>query len=193
MWTVYGGSEESYTLRHAPGEITWGEERVVYKTIKKSFSSSTSDTDSDEDSAEERRKQRGRMSIATNNSVPQNIIYKHKKTVHWITDSFSQPSKTSVYFYTTKKAAMKHLNRIGAKRTCKIIISAPSVNSSFFDDNLFEKFSIQCPPQTPQWFISINDSWRCLGWEMSAALEVAFQKGLLGVNFDKFLKVGNNI
>ena len=134
-----------------------------------------------------------KMSIATNNSVPQNIIYKHKKTVHWITDSFSQPSKTSVYFYTTKKAAMKHLNRLGAKKTSKIIISAPSANSSFFDDNLFEKFSLQCPPQTPQWFISINDSWRCFGWEMSAALEVAFQKGLPGVNFDKFLKVGNKI
>ena len=189
VWTVYGGSDDPCTLRHVPGQITWGEERIVYKTIKKSFSSSTSDTDSDEDVAEERRKQRGRISIATSNSVPQNIVYKHKKTVYWIADNLTQPCKTSVYFYTTRKAAMKHFNRIGAKRTSKIIISAPSANSSFFDDKLFEKFSIQCPPRTSQWFISINDSWRYFGWELSAALEVAYLKGLPSVNFEKSLKV----
>ena len=186
---MYGGSDDPCTLRHAPGEITWGEERIVYKTIKKSFSSSTSDTDSDEESAEERRKQRGRISIATNTSVPQNIVYKHKKTVYWIADSFTQPSKTTVYFYTTRKAAMKHFNRIGAKRSSKIVISAPSANCSFFDDNLFEKFSVQCPPQTAQWFISINDSWRYFGWELSATLEVAYRKGLFGVNLENNLKV----
>ena len=191
MWTVYGGSDDPCTLRHSAGEITWGEERIVYKTIKKSFSSSTSDTDSDEDedSAKERRKQRGRISIATSTSVPQNIVYKHKKTVYWIADSFTQPSKTTVYFYTTRKAAMKHFNRIGAKRSSKIVISAPSANCSFFDDNLFEKFSVQCPPQTAQWFILINDSWRYFGWELSAALEVAYRKGLLGINFENNMKV----
>ena len=189
MWTVYGGSGEPCTLRHTPGELTWGEEKLEYKTIKKSFSSSTSDTESDEDTDENQSKRRGRRSIVKSTSVPQNIVYKHKKTVYWIADSFTQPSKTSVYFYTTRKAAMKYHKRIGGKRTRKMIISSPSANIFVFDNNLFEKFSVHCSPQTPQWFLSINDSWRYFGWEISAALEVAYQKGQPNVNFDNYLKV----
>ena len=64
-----------------------------------------------------------------------------------------------------------------------------SANISLFDDNLFESISLNCAPQTPQWLISINDSWRYLGWELSAALEIAYIKGLPGVNFDQYLKV----
>ena len=173
------------------GHLSCGEEKIVYKTVRKSYSSSsTSDTDSDSDSEKNEKKKcsKKKMSVSSAN-IPQNIVYKHRKTIFWITDNTQNTNKTIVSFFTTRKAATKCFSKLMKKKGINFIFTLPSAHFSFLNNNQCETHSVNVLPQTPQWHLLVNESWRYLGWELSSALEVAFQKGFQGYTFGQYFKV----
>ena len=162
--------------------------------MRKSYStSSTSDTESDSENSENvesRKYHKKKMSVSSAN-ISQNIVYKHRKTVFWITDNTQNRNKTIVSFFTTRKAATKCFNKLMKNRGFNFIFTLPSAHFSFLDSNQCETQSVNVPPQTPQWHLLVNESWRYLGWELSSALEVACQKGFQNYSFGQYFKVCN--
>ena len=126
---------------------------------------------------------------ATASDVPTNIVYKHKKTVYWITDNSTNTEKTSISFFSTKKAATKHKNNITKMKNFNFILTGPSAHLSILNEMLAESFSLNILSESPQWYLLVNNSWKYLGWELSSAIEVAFENGLSGFSFNKFIQV----
>ena len=190
LWTVYGGCDQPFHLKYLPGRVLWGEERVVYKTIRKSYNSSTDSESSDSDSEVESRRgsfvSRKKTSVSSP-SVPQNIVYKHKKTVFWISDSTSQ--RTSVYFLTSRKLAARQLRRLTSNEGGSLQVSIPGLHVSVLDEVGEERLSVASPRLVPQWSLLLNNRWRYLGLELSAAIEVASRRGLPGLSIKDVLKV----
>ena len=52
-----------------------------------------------------------------------------------------------------------------------------------------EILSLVAPRSLPQWSLLINNTWRNLGLELSAAIEVASLRGLPGLNINNILQV----
>ena len=61
--------------------------------------------------------------------------------------------------------------------------------SVFSEQRGEERLSLSCPRQPPQWSLLINNSWRYLGLELSAAIEVASRSGLPGLEVKNIFKV----
>ena len=160
--------------------------------MRKSYSStSTSDTDSDSDDSDknDRKKcSKKKMSVSSAN-ITQNIVYKHRKTIFWIADNTQNSKKTIVSFFTTRKAATKCFNKLMNKRGFNFIFTLPSAHFSFLNNHQCESHCLNVRPQTPQWHLLVNESWRYLGWELSSALEVALQKGFQNYTFGQYFKV----
>ena len=194
-WSVYGGCEDAIPLHWSQGKLLWGEKKIVYKTVKKAFnSSSTSETDSeseDEDSEDSHRRQslssKRKESVISPN-VPKNIVYKHKKTVYWISDCTSD-RKNIISFFTTRKSAANFLSKQKPRNAKSLILTAPSLHASLFDGEGRESLSVNCLQQSTQWFLFVNDVWRYLGKELSSVLEIAFTKGLKNYSYKGYFKV----
>ena len=193
LWSVYG-CEEAYVIECSPGKVLWGETKIVYKTVKKAFnSSSTSETDTDsEDETSDNDLRRQSLSSKRKASISQiatkNIVCKHKKTIYWISNC-SSSEKTTVSFFTTRKAATSFLEKQKPKNSNSIFLSVPSLHLSIFDKILKENISLHCPPQSTQWYIFVHESWRYLGLEISNALEVAYANELRTFNYKGYFKV----
>ena len=202
VWTVYGGCDQPLTLNYRAGCLLWGEEKIVYKTIRKLENlSSTSDSESSDcEGSEEEKMRRGsvvsrKKNSVTSPSVPQNIVYKHKKTIFWISDSLSCPEKTSVTFLTSRKLAVRQLRqtrREAGEAGWSLQLSGPGLSLSLLgEERGEERLSLSGPRQPPQWSLLMNNSWRYLGLELSAAIEVARRAGLPGLELKNIFKVRN--
>ena len=192
LWTVYGGCDQPFNLKYQTGKVLWGEERVVYKTIRKSYSSSSDSESSDSEGSDLETRRDSlvsrKKSSVSSPSVPQNIVCKHKKTVFWISDS-SIFEKTSVYFLTSRKAAARQLRRLVGGRGGSLQVSVPGLHLSVYSEEGEERLSVAAPRLVPQWSLMINNSWRYLGLELSAAIEAASLRGLPGLNINNIFKV----
>ena len=199
VWTVYGGCDQPLSLNYQAGALLWGEEKILYKTIRKLEHLSTSDSESSDCEGSEDDQRRGsvvsrKKNSVTSPSVPQNIVYKHKKTIFWISDSVSSLEKTCVYFLTSRKLAVRQLRRLREREAgWKVEMSGPGLHLSVFTEAGEESFSLSCPRQPPQWSLLINNSWRYLGLELSAAIEVASRSGLAGLEVKNIFKVRSDI
>ena len=136
---------------------------------------------------------------------PQNVVYKTKKCVQWITRNNEENGHTDVFFYTARKAAVKQLSALLARSTANIIVCLHSLSFSLVrtvsheihfhcDQNIqinkgkeFGLLSIDSPGA--QWSLLVNGSWRYLGSELSALIETAWQNGEAALNAAHFLKV----
>ena len=199
VWTVYGGCDQPLSLNYQPGHLLWGEEKILYKTIRKLENLSTSDSESSDCDGSEDDGRRGsvvsrKKNSVTSPSVPQNIVYKHKKTIFWISDSLSSREKTSVYFLTSRKLAVRQLRRLREKEAgWNLQMSGPGLHLSLFSEGGEESLSLSCPRQPPQWSLLINNSWRYLGLELSSAIEVASRSGLPELEVKNIFKVRTEI
>ena len=196
VWTVYGGCDQPLNLHYQAGTLLWGEEKILYKTIRKFENLSTSDSESSDCEVSEDDERRGsvvsrKKNSVTSPSVPQNIVYKHKKTIFWISDSLFSPEKTCVYFLSSRKLAVRQLRRLREREArWKLEMSGPGLQLSMFSGQQGEEsLSLSCPRQPPQWSLLINNSWRYLGLELSAAIEVASRSGLPGLEVKNIFKV----
>ena len=195
VWTVYGGCDQPLSLNHRAGALLWGEEKILYKTIRKLENLSTSDSESSDCEGSEDDKRRGsvvsrKKNSVTSPSVPQNIVYKHKKTIFWISDSVSSLEKTSVYFLTSRKLAVRQLRRLREREAgWRLQLSGPGLHLSVLSERGEERLSVISPRQPPQWSLLINNTWRHLGLELSAAIEVAQRSGLPGLEVKNIFKV----
>ena len=136
---------------------------------------------------------------------PQNVVYKTKKCVYWITRNNEENGHTDVFFYTARKAAVKQLSTLLARSTANIIVCLQSLSFSlvvtimnethfhcdqYIQINKGKEFgllSIDSPGA--QWSLLVNGSWRYLGSELSALLETAWQNAEAALNAANFLKV----
>ena len=188
LWTVYGSCDEANLVRYEPGAIMSGQELVIYKTVRKSInSSSTSDSESESEDSEN-KKRRSTKSVITSNTQ-QNIVYKHKKLIYWVSENSLKTNKTTVSFFPTRKSALKFLRSRSQQPKHQLIVTAPSAQISVLDYLLYEKNSLDIQKQSPQWFILINSNWSYLGLELSQAIEIAYQKGFQFFTAGQFIKV----
>ena len=61
---------------------------------------------------------------------PQNVVYKTKKCVYWITHNNEENGHTHVFFYTARKAAVKQLSILLARPTANLIVCLQSLSFS---------------------------------------------------------------
>ena len=132
-------------------QVLWGEEKIIHRVVRTLKGGSTSGSDSDSDSDSEDKVNIRRNSVSSrkvnlfchmlnlntnqnmqvaNNLQPQNVVYKTRKSVYWITHNNEEHAHTSVFFYTARKSAVKQLSSLLAKTTTNLAICLQSLNFS---------------------------------------------------------------
>ena len=130
-------------------QVLWGEEIIVHRVVRSLNSQSTSTSDSDSDSEDQEPSQRRKASLrkVTQNMVQsqrwytifmqtsvsktlQNVVYKSRKLVFWITNNNEESGHTEAFFFTSRKAAVKQLSSFLAKQSSILLLSLPSLNLS---------------------------------------------------------------
>ena len=61
---------------------------------------------------------------------PQAVVYKTKKCVYWITHNNEEKQHTDVFFYTSRKAAVKQLSSLVCSTTSSLALCLHSLSLS---------------------------------------------------------------
>ena len=192
QWMVYGSEEEPFTLKTSAGKVLWGEEKVIHRVVRSRRSqTSSSDTESEgEDCTKEspvKKTFEKCRSLSSQNSM-QNIVYRTKKSVYWITHGSENKDRFKVFFYTSRKMAARQLSSLMAMKRQSLLVCLHSLRLCFFDQGKHVG-SMGMEPAGAQWFILVHGTWRYLGAELSTLIEAGLEKGDPTLQLQGLLKV----
>ena len=191
QWMVYGSEEEPFTLKTSAGKVLWGEEKVIHRVVRSRRSqTSSSDTESEgEDTKESPVKKTFEKctSVSSQNSV-QNIVYRTKKSVYWITHGSENKDRFKVFFYTSRKTAARQLSSLMSMKRQSLLVCLHSLRLCFLDKGKHVG-SMGIESAGAQWFILVHGTWRYLGTELSTLIEAGLEKGDPVLHLPGLLKV----
>ena len=189
QWMVYGSEEEAVTLKTSPGKVLWGEEKVIHRVVRNRRSqTSSSDTESDDDEDGSLAKTSIRSSASQNQIHPQNVVYKTKKSVYWISRGQEGKEHFTVYFYTSRKAAAGQLSSLLGQPARSLLVSCQSLRLSLISSGR-QVGAVLLESPGVQWFLLVHGSWRCLGAEVAALIETARHRGENSLLLPGFIKL----
>ena len=189
QWMVYGSEEEAVTLKTSPGKVLWGEEKIIHRVVRNRRSqTSSSDTESDDEEDSLPAKTSIRSSASQNKIHPQNVVYKTKKSVYWISSGQEGREHYTIYFYTSRKAAASQLSSLLGQPARSLLVSCQSLRLSLISSGR-QVGAVLLEPPGVQWFLLVHGSWRCLGAEVAALIETALHRGEYSLFLPGFIKL----
>ena len=189
QWMVYGAEEEAVTLHTSPGQVLWGEEKVVHRVVRSRRSqTSSSDTESEDEDLDNSPVKIFSKSSSSSKIQPQNIIYKTKKSVYWITHGEEGTDNYKVFFYTSRKTAARQLSCLLTKTTRNLLVCLHSLSLCLMDQGR-QVGSVLLEPPGVQWHLLVHGTWRFLGEEISSLIETALTRGDTSLLLPGILKV----
>ena len=192
QWMVYGSEEEPFALKTSAGKVLWGEEKVVHRVVRSRRSqTSSSDTESEgEEGTKESpmKKTFERCTSLSSQNSNQNVVYRTKKSVYWISHGSENKDRFKVFFFTSRKTAARQLSSLMSMRRQNVLLCLHSLQLCLWDEDKHVG-SIGLEPAGAQWFILVHGTWRYLGTELSTLIEAGVEKGDPCLVLPNFLKV----